>query len=717
MPVEEIQDGFISHGLNLNAFTNKEADALKVVFSDLSKDLSDQIHDSEIAQMTYRKRKLAILKKQADLTVDTAYNKMYENHSDVLVGVTLNESEESKLIMNDALGVEAMTTTISPAQAVRIANNTLIQGEVNKKWWSSQTVKTKNNYLREVRMGMLAGETTDDIARRIAGRFTGTYETVKLKNGKTRRIGKRSGGVMQTSFRNAEALVRTSVQTVANEARLQTFKENDDVIKGMELIVTLDGNTTEICISRSGGAWNLQTGEPLPDSAVNISFPGAPPYHWRCFIDPDTPIYTDQGWKRIVDIEVGDFVLTHKDRFRKVTELLNTPNQMPEVMEISVELYYGDITQLIITVDHPVMTNHEWKASKLIEVGDTLTWFIDADRVVIQSEVISISKRQIVIPTTLYNFAVEEDESYIAKGFVVHNCRSALLPVVKAWDELGSKALAKFKEAPKGMRASMDGLVPADLTYSDWLRRKEVKDPGFADKVLGKGKAKLWREGKITTQQLVNASGKPFTLAELKKKTEKQVFVPKVKARSEKVWLASLDDSQKTIIKNYSSGGYRDYINAQQMAGSSKTLTKYQNLALKRAGIMEDAIESYPVVDKTLHRGLAFDKGAASQGNFNKVLAKYKKGSKVEFDQLSSFSSDRDTALYEYAQLNSSGVDSVLFSVKGKLSHAAEISDLAVFASEKEIVLNSKQRLLVSNVTKKKIKGHTVHVIDLEAVE
>jgi len=34
-------------------------------------------------------------------------------------------------------------------------------------------------------------------------------------------------------------------------------------------------------------------------------------------------------------------------------------------------------------------------------------------------------------PRTLYNIAVDEDESYIAKGFVVHNCRCAWVPYVK----------------------------------------------------------------------------------------------------------------------------------------------------------------------------------------------------------------------------------------------------------------------------------------------
>lgn len=39
----------------------------------------------------------------------------------------------------------------------------------------------------------------------------------------------------------------------------------------------------------------------------------------------------------------------------------------------------------------------------------------------------------------LYNIAVEEDESYIAKGFVVHNCRHILMPYVPELDEYVDK--------------------------------------------------------------------------------------------------------------------------------------------------------------------------------------------------------------------------------------------------------------------------------------
>jgi len=41
----------------------------------------------------------------------------------------------------------------------------------------------------------------------------------------------------------------------------------------------------------------------------------------------------------------------------------------------------------------------------------------------------SVKKWIIKKPRTLYNLSVEDDESYIAKGVVVHNCRCMALPI------------------------------------------------------------------------------------------------------------------------------------------------------------------------------------------------------------------------------------------------------------------------------------------------
>jgi SPP1 gp7 family putative phage head morphogenesis protein len=88
------------------------------------------------------------------------------------------------------------------------------------------------------------------------------------------------------------------------------------------------------------------------------------------------------------------------------------------------------------------------------------------------------------------------------------NCRSTTVPVTKSWKELGIKA----SEAPESTRASMDGQVPESVTYGEWLDEQSTERQNA---VLGPGKARLWRAGKIDAQDLATRTGRPATLAEL----------------------------------------------------------------------------------------------------------------------------------------------------------------------------------------------------------
>jgi SPP1 gp7 family putative phage head morphogenesis protein len=92
------------------------------------------------------------------------------------------------------------------------------------------------------------------------------------------------------------------------------------------------------------------------------------------------------------------------------------------------------------------------------------------------------------------------------------NCRSSMVPVVKSWQALG----LDLKEAPPGTRASLNGQVPATLTYAEWLKRQPAT---FQDDVLGKTRGDLFRSGKLTVDQFVDANtGRGYTLAELQAK-------------------------------------------------------------------------------------------------------------------------------------------------------------------------------------------------------
>jgi len=125
-------------------------------------------------------------------------------------------------------------------------------------------------------------------------------------------------------------------------------------------------------------------------------------------------------------------------------------------------------------------------------------------------------------PKILYNFSVEEDESYVVKGFVVHNCRSVLSPLTKSWAELraqykGDKRKRKdlLEPIPPQTRASMDGKVPKDWKYTDWLKNQS---DSMQNSILGPKRADLFRAGKITSMvQLLDQHGNFLTVKDLLK--------------------------------------------------------------------------------------------------------------------------------------------------------------------------------------------------------
>lgn len=92
-------------------------------------------------------------------------------------------------------------------------------------------------------------------------------------------------------------------------------------------------------------------------------------------------------------------------------------------------------------------------------------------------------------------------------------CRSFVVPVLKSWRELG----IPIDEMDPGTRASMDGQVPAKLTYPEWLR----EHPERAVDALGVTRAKLFLEGKMPIDKFVNDKGRTLTLKELREKQAK----------------------------------------------------------------------------------------------------------------------------------------------------------------------------------------------------
>lgn len=85
-------------------------------------------------------------------------------------------------------------------------------------------------------------------------------------------------------------------------------------------------------------------------------------------------------------------------------------------------------------------------------------------------------------------------------------CRSTTVPVTKSWSELAEEFKSeRFKNIPESRvnryRASMDGLVSGRETYSSWLKKQPRQ---FQESVLGKKKAELFRDGRVSLSRFVN---------------------------------------------------------------------------------------------------------------------------------------------------------------------------------------------------------------------
>lgn len=99
--------------------------------------------------------------------------------------------------------------------------------------------------------------------------------------------------------------------------------------------------------------------------------PTISPTHPYCFNSEKTKIYTSKGWRNISEIRVGDLVLTHKGRFRRVTQTIKHEYNGEDLFNITYR--NSDNSKFVvrrITGNHPVFTSRGWIQVSELFSGD-----------------------------------------------------------------------------------------------------------------------------------------------------------------------------------------------------------------------------------------------------------------------------------------------------------------------------------------------------------
>lgn len=91
------------------------------------------------------------------------------------------------------------------------------------------------------------------------------------------------------------------------------------------------------------------------------------------------------------------------------------------------------------------------------------------------------------------------------------NCRSILMGILRSFAELG----INLPQPTDLTRSSAEGQIARETSFEKFLSRRTEEQQ---NEQLGKGRAQMWRDGKITLRQLITRDGNTLTLEQLKKK-------------------------------------------------------------------------------------------------------------------------------------------------------------------------------------------------------
>jgi SPP1 gp7 family putative phage head morphogenesis protein len=230
------------------------------------------------------------------------YESMNKELSTKLQNFATYESQFQVSLVNTGL-VGGASMTMPPMDLVKsLATDDPIRGRLLSEWTSAMSDAKYARVRDAVRIGLVEGQTTDEIVRAIRGTASNGY----------------ADGIIEIDRRNAAALVRTAVNSVANSVKDTVFEENDDIIEGVQWTSTLDDATCLECGELDGEEFDLKDG-PRPPAHVNC----------RCTIVPviskqydllgpgKRPAVGDDGAEQVsANLTYGDWLGTQSAAFQ-----------------------------------------------------------------------------------------------------------------------------------------------------------------------------------------------------------------------------------------------------------------------------------------------------------------------------------------------------------------------------------------------------------------
>ena len=220
----------------------------------IDKDLRDKLSRDSLTE--YSRSRLEDLLRSVDAMLLQIHGEYTAQLMLDLFDIAAYEAQfEARSLNQVVINITAAVPSVQAVQAAVKAQPLSVAGPDGGKlldtFVADWTRTERNRVIGAIRMGYVQGETNQQIINRIRG---------------TRAL-KYSDGLLSITRRNAEAVVRTGIQHVANVARMETWKTNSDIVTGYRWVSTLDGRTSTQCRSLDGRLFKMGKG-PMPPAHI-----------------------------------------------------------------------------------------------------------------------------------------------------------------------------------------------------------------------------------------------------------------------------------------------------------------------------------------------------------------------------------------------------------------------------------------------------------------
>ena len=273
---QELMDRITLHDMRLQRLSNGTARRVRELMWKTQEDILDQLQ-GRLARAAKKGFDTGPVTTKRLRDLSAAYRRMAEGlmpETRALIAADAVEGAIDEAAFQGNLFAKTLPVEVEfllPADAIlrNAALKTPFDGRVLSEWTQKLGRDTLGKFNQQVKLGLLEGETVEQIGRRLRG---------------TRRNGFRDG-VQGWQRYEAQTLARTATANARAVARDETYQENSDLIKAVRWSATLDTRTCLRCAALDGRQWRLTETHPQV------------PLHWncRCGLLPITKSFAELG--------------------------------------------------------------------------------------------------------------------------------------------------------------------------------------------------------------------------------------------------------------------------------------------------------------------------------------------------------------------------------------------------------------------------------------